>query len=115
MTSLKDGFTAWSKEIFLVNIILMFASTRCLVMVQIQFSLIKKAKIGHPEHSLHPPPLPHPPTSDNISFLPYPPPLQGGRHMFITPYLKITKIFRIHRTVKKYSNNIRIFIMHDSV
>ena len=29
----------------------------------------KKIKMGHPEHSL----TPHPPTSDNISFLPYPP------------------------------------------
>ena len=34
-----------------------------------QFSLIKKIKIGRPELL-----LPHPPTSDNISFLPYPPP-----------------------------------------
>ena len=34
----------------------------------------KKMKIGRPEHSL----TPHPPTSDNISFLPYPPtPLKG--------------------------------------
>ena len=30
----------------------------------------KKIKIGRPEHSL----TPHPPTSNNISFLPYPPP-----------------------------------------
>ena len=29
----------------------------------------KKIKIGRPEHSL----TPHPPTFDNISFLPYPP------------------------------------------
>ena len=36
-------------------------------MVQIQFSL--KKKIGRPEHSLTPTP-----TSDNISFFPYPPP-----------------------------------------
>ena len=41
-------------------------------MAQIQLSFIKKIKIGRPEHSLLPPP--HPPTSDNISFLPYPPP-----------------------------------------
>ena len=43
----------------------------------------KKIKIGRPEHSLTPPP----PTSDNISFLPYPPPLplQSGRHLCITP------------------------------
>ena len=52
-------------------------------MAQIQFSLIKKIKIGRPEHSL----TPHPPTSDNISFLPSPPPPspQSGRHMCITP------------------------------
>ena len=30
----------------------------------------KKIKIGRPENSL----TPHPPTSNNISFLPYPPP-----------------------------------------
>ena len=73
----------------------------------------KKSKDWTSRTFATPPLLPHPPTSDNISFLSYPPLLQGGRHMFITPYLKITKFFRIHRTVKKYSNNIRIFIMHD--
>ena len=42
----------------------------------------KKIKIGRPEHSL----TPQPPTSDNISFLPYPPsPCQSGHHMCITP------------------------------
>ena len=41
----------------LVNNILRFGSARCLVMKQIQFSLIKKTKIGHPEHSLPPTPL----------------------------------------------------------
>ena len=44
------------------------------------FSLIKKIKIGRPEHSL----TPHPPTSDNISFLltlhPLPTP-QSGRQV----------------------------------
>ena len=53
-------------------------------MAQIQFSFRKK-KIGRPEHL-----LPPPPTSDNISFLPYPPPPsfppQSGRHMRVTPY-----------------------------
>ena len=34
-------------------------------MEEIQFSLIKKLKIGRPEHSL----TPRPPTSDSISFL----------------------------------------------
>ena len=39
-----------------------------MIIAQIQFSLIKKIKIGHPEHWL--PPFPSP-SSDNISFLPY--------------------------------------------
>ena len=48
----------------------------------------KKMKIGRPEHSL----TPHPPASDNISFLPYPPtPHQSGRHMCITP--KVVLVF----------------------
>ena len=38
-------------------------------MVQIQFSLIKKVKIGRSEHLL----IPQTSTSDNISFLLYPP------------------------------------------
>ena len=43
----------------------------------------KKIEIGCPEHSL----TPHPLTSDNILFLPYPPPPpQSRRHMCITPY-----------------------------
>ena len=41
----------------------------------------KKIKIGHLEHSL----TPHSSTFDNISFLPYPPLLQSGSHMCITP------------------------------
>ena len=43
----------------------------------------KKTKIGSSEHSL----TPHPHTSDNISFLPCPPPTpsQSGRHMCTTP------------------------------
>ena len=45
--------TSESKGRFLVNNIL-FGSAWCLVMAQIQFSLIKKIKIGHPEHSLTP-------------------------------------------------------------
>ena len=66
-----------------------------MVMGDIQFYLIEKTKIGHPEHSLTTPTPPRPsppplPTSDNISFLPYPAPalipphplLQSGRHTF---------------------------------
>ena len=42
----------------------------------------EKTKTGRPKHSL----TPQPPTSDNISFLPYPPtPAESGRHMCITP------------------------------
>ena len=44
----------------------MFGSVWCLLIAQIQFSLIKKKKIGRPEHSQ----TPHPPKSDNILFLP---------------------------------------------
>ena len=46
----------------------MFSSAWCLAMAQIQFTLTKKIKIGRLEHLLNP----HPPTSDNISFLTYP-------------------------------------------
>ena len=64
--------TSDSKWRFLVNIMLMFGSAWCLVMVQIQSPLIKKKiNSGRPEHSLTPP-FPYSPTSDNISFLPYP-------------------------------------------
>ena len=48
--------TSESKGRFLVNNILMFGSAWCLVTAQIQFSLIKKIKIGRPEHSLTPHP-----------------------------------------------------------
>ena len=62
--------TSQSKGRFLVNNILMFGSAWCLVMAQIQFSLIKKIKIGRPEHSL----TPHPvrPITSHFS-LPQPP------------------------------------------
>ena len=54
---------------FLVNAI--YLVQHCVVMAEIQFSLIKKKiKIGRPEHSL----TSQPPKFDNISFLPYPPP-----------------------------------------
>ena len=71
-----------------------------MVMGDIQFYLIEKTKIGHPEHSLTTPPLP---TSDNISFLPYPAPalipphplLQSGRHIFnrSPKFKRIEKMF----------------------
>ena len=90
--------TPKSKGRFLVNNMLMFCSAWCLVMAQIQFSLIKKAKTGRPESSLTPHPL-HPITYH--FFLTPPPPLplththththtcQSGHHMCITPNFKI--------------------------
>ena len=74
-----------------------------MVMGDIQFYLIEKTKIGHPEHSLTTPPPPPLPTSDNISFLPYPAPalipphplLQSGRHIFnrSPKFKRIEKMF----------------------
>ena len=76
--------TSGSKGRSLVNNILMFGSAWCMVISQIQFSLIK-TNIGRPEHLLNP----HPPTSDNISFLPYPhPPIPSKWTMCITPNWK---------------------------
>ena len=71
-------------------------------MAQIQFSLIKKKKIGRPEHSLPPPP----PTFDSISFLPYPHPLQSGHHMCITPYVKGSLVLYIN-PVNNHCNNLK--------
>ena len=71
MVSLKNRFTVLrqsQKEDFLPVIYYNVLLAWCLAMAQIQFSLTKKIKIGHPEHSL----APHPPTSNNISFLLYP-------------------------------------------
>ena len=48
----------------------------------------KKIKIGRAEHSI----IPHPPTSDNISFLPYPETPRSGRHMCIITFQFIHKI-----------------------
>ena len=73
--------TSESKGRFLVDIILMFGSAWCLVMVQIQFSLIKKKKIRRPEHSLTLHPVS--PITSHFCLNPSPPP-QVGRHMCIT-------------------------------
>ena len=51
-------------------------------MAQIPFSLIKKIKIGRPEHLLTPHSLR--PITSHFSLIP-PPPYQSGRHMCITP------------------------------
>ena len=53
----------------------------------------------------HPPPLP-PPTSNNISYLPYSPPIppQSGRHMCITPYEKNTVMAQLK--TKQLKQNI---------
>ena len=53
--------TSESNGRFLVNDILTFGSAWCLVMAQIQFSLIKKIKTWRPQHSLTLHPLPPPP------------------------------------------------------
>ena len=63
--------TSESKGRFLVNNTLMFGPVFCLVMAQIQLSLIKKIEIGRPEHSLPPTPL-HPFLS-HFCFMPPPP------------------------------------------
>ena len=70
--------TSESQGRFLVNNVLMFGSAWCLVSAQIQFSLIKKIRIGRSGHSL----IPHTPASDNIRFLPY------HSHPFLPPLLK---------------------------
>ena len=57
MVSLKDGLTVWRQS---------QKKDWCLVMTQIQFSLIIKIKIGRPEHLLTLTPISH-----NILFLPY--------------------------------------------
>ena len=49
--------TSELKGRFLVNNVLMFGSAWCLVVAQIQFSWIKKIKVGLPDHSLTPHPL----------------------------------------------------------
>ena len=52
----------------------------------------KKRKIGRPEHSLT-----LTPKSDNISFLPYlPHHPQSGRHMCITPKMKMIILRKFH-------------------
>ena len=81
--------TSELKERYLINNILS-GSVWCLVMVEIQYSLIKKIKIGRPEHSLTPYPL-RPITSHfclTPSTSPHPlHPLQSGCHMCLTPNL----------------------------
>ena len=56
---------------------------------------------------------PHPRTSDNISFLPYPPPSsQTGRHMCINPSQFCVKIFSLYlgrNELKKYSQISLLF------
>ena len=89
--------TSESKRRFLVSNIL-FGSAWCLVIAQIQFSLINK--IGRSEHLLHPPtplsltrihfyltPTPPPSTHTPHSTSPPPIPHQAGCHMCIAPNL----------------------------
>ena len=96
--------TSESKGRFIVNNLLMFGSPSCLVMAQIQFSLMKKIKIGRPEYLL----TPHPPTSDNISFLPFPfPPnvdvvcvssLLKHKHLFYLTWINFLCNFKLKMT-----------------
>ena len=81
-----------SKGRFLVNNILMFGSAWCLVMAQIQFSLIKKNKDWTSITLSNSPPPPFPPLHSRAShfYLTYPPlptSPQSGRHMCINSYL----------------------------
>ena len=68
-------------------------------MAQIQFSLIKKIKIGHPEHSLTPTPLR--PITSHFCVTPPPTP-QSGRHMCITPKSKRKQHARARYMVLDY-------------
>ena len=73
--------TSESNGRFLINNILMLGSIWCLITAQIQFFLIKKIKIGLPEHL----PTLYSPTSSNISFLPYPPALLRVDAICVSP------------------------------
>ena len=52
-----------------------------------KFKKKKKIKIGHPEYSLNP----HSPKFDNISFLPYPPPLFKVDVICVSSPMKISR------------------------
>ena len=94
----------------------MFGSAWCLVMAQIQFSLIKKIKIGRPEHSL---------TYDNISFFPYPlPPLKldiicvspltqcvENPVLFKTRELNMLTLFNRKKIISKFSIARNFFVL----
>ena len=56
-------------------------------MAQIQFSLIKKINIGHPEHSLYPQPLR--PITSYFRLTHLPNPLQSKCHVCVTPKMKV--------------------------
>ena len=88
---------------FLVNNIL-FDSVCSMIMAQIQFSLIKKIKIGCPEHSLTP--YPQCLITSHFCLTPHPPPPhhththmpQSGRHMCMTPNMLTKKILILKNT-----------------
>ena len=114
MVSLKDAFAGSHSQLedFLSIIYYCIDSTWCMVMTQIQFSLIKRIKIGRPEHS-----LPSPPTFANISFWPYrsptPYPLQSGRHMCITLSVKLryfTQRFPNKHNMKINSKRLKQYV-----
>ena len=79
----------------------MFGWACCFVMAQIQFSLIKKNKNWTPEHSL----IPHPHTSDNISFLSTPtlppPPSKWTSYVYHTISVRQQRFSQSSRPLKK--------------
>ena len=85
MVSLKDGFTVIrqsEKKDFLSMIYVWLSMICCHGGIPMFFN--KKIKIGRPEHSL----TPYPPTSNNISFLSYPPPPSNWLSFVFHPLLQ---------------------------
>ena len=87
ITGLLHCLTSESKRRFLVNDIL-FGSAWCLVLEQIQFSLIEKDKDWTSRTLAKPPPT----TSNNISFFLYPPTPSKWTHMCITTKFTLQKL-----------------------
>ena len=99
-----DCLTSGSKGRIFVNNILMFGSAWCLVMTQIQFSLMKKIKIGLTEHLLTPHPLR--PMTSNFSLIPHPNPLTVGV-ICISPLIVVAPVFFL---AYRFSFISRIFV-----
>ena len=87
-----------SKGRFLVSSILTFGSAWCLLMVRIQFSLIKKVKIGHPEQSLTPPRL-YVQYYLIFAYIPHPPPTVLKVNVICLSPLILQQMFSYHSHV----------------